>query len=131
MLTFQLFANYNNHTAIYTTKFLCNCDDCLDFRFDDWCRKHTSLAQSLLNEPEVQDVITTRLLLDAYDKEPGQYVYEFVIIPSFFAVVSYNSCEPVYIINIGTAKEEMKDRYGYSLAPRHLYLKDNYFKLAR
>ena len=118
-----------NHTIIYATEFLCDCDDCLDFRFDDCCRKQTSQEQSPLNEPEVQDVIPDDCCLDAHDEERGQHVYEFVIISSFVAVVSYNSWEPVYIIRINekvTVNEEMKDRYGHSLALGQLYLKGNY-----
>ena len=72
--------------------------------------------------------------MDAYNEERGQHVYEFVVIPSFVAVVSYNSCEPGYIIKInvkGTAKEETKDCYRHSLAPGQLYLKGNYLKLVR
>ena len=62
------------------------------------------------------------------------HVYEFVILPSFVPVVSYNSCEPVYIIKINykrTTKEKIKGRYGHSLAPGQLYLKGNYLKLVR
>ena len=72
--------------------------------------------------------------MDAHDEERGQHVYEFVIVPSFVAVISYNSCEPVFVIKIienGLANEEMKDRFGHSLAPGQLYLKGNYLKLVR
>ena len=64
----------------------------------------------------------------------GQHIYEFVTVPSFVAVVSYNSCEPIYIIKInekGVAKEPMKDRYGHSINPGELYLKGNYLKAER
>ena len=69
-------------------EFLCDGDDCLDFRFDDCCRKQTSQEQSPLNEPEVQDVIPDDCYLNAYDEERGQHVCELVIIPLVLAVVS-------------------------------------------
>ena len=61
-------------------------------------------------------------------------MFEFVSIPSFVAVVSYNSCEPVYIIKVtekDLAKEELKDRFGHVIYPGEPYLKDNYLKLSR
>ena len=61
-------------------------------------------------------------------------MFEFVSIPSFVAVVSYNSCEPVCIIKVtekDLAKEELKDRFGHVIYPGELYLKGYYPKLTR
>ena len=96
------------HGKAFVEYFLSDCGDCLDFRFDDCCRKQTSQEQSLLNEPEVQAVISDDCYLDGYDEERGQHVYEFIIIPSFVAVVSYNSCKPVYIIKINEKAQEKR-----------------------
>ena len=100
----ELFDYKTDHTTIYATEFLCDCDNSLDFRFVNCSRKQTSHGGSLLNDPDVQDVIPDDCYLDVYDEEHDEHVYEFLIIPSFVVVVSYNSCEPVYIIKI----EEMK-----------------------
>ena len=43
-----LFDYKTGHTAVYTQEFLCDCDDCLDFRFDDCCVKQKSQKESLL-----------------------------------------------------------------------------------
>ena len=61
-------------------------------------------------------------------------MFEFVSIPSFVAVVSYNSCEPVYIIKVtekDLAKEGLKNSFGHVIYPGELYLKGNYLKLTR
>ena len=59
-------------------------------------------------------------------------MFEFVSIPSFVTAVSYNSCEPVYIIKVtekDLAKDELKDRFGHVTYLGDLYLKGNYLKL--
>ena len=63
----HLFDCKPDHTTNYAIKFLCDCDDYLNFRFDDCCRKQTPQEQSLLNEPEGQDIISDKCYLDAYD----------------------------------------------------------------
>ena len=87
-------------SEIYATEFLCNCDSCLDFCFEDCLRKETPLEESMLNESETSNVTTDDCYLDDSNEDRGQHVFEFVSIPSFVAVASYNSCEPVYIIKV-------------------------------
>ena len=83
----------------------------------------------MLNESETSNVTTDDCYLDDSNEDRGQHVFEFVSIPPFVAVVSYNSCEPVYIIKVtekDLAKEELKDRFGHVIYPGELYLKGNY-----
>ena len=54
--------------------------------------------------------------------------------PSFVAVISYNSYEPVHVIKIiekGEVSEEIKDCYGHSIAPGELFLIGSYLKPER
>ena len=88
----------------------------------------------MLNESETSNVITEDCYLDEFNEDRGQYVFEFVSIPSFVAAVSYNSCEPVYIIKVAEkdlAKDELKNHFGLVIYPGELYLKGNYLKLTR
>ena len=88
----------------------------------------------MLNESETSNVITEDCYLDEFNEDCGQYVFEFVSIPSFVAAVSYNSCEPVYIIKVtekDLAKDELKNHFGLVIYPGELYLKGNYLKLTR
>ena len=119
-------------SEIYATEFLCDCDSCLDFRFEVCFRKETPLEESMLNKSETSNVTTDDCYLDDCNEDRGQHVFEFVSIPSFVAVVSYNSCEPVYIIKVtekDLAKDELKDRFGHVTYLGDLYLKGNYLKL--
>ena len=124
----HLFDYKPDESEIYATEFLCDCDGCFDFRFEDCIRKETPLEESMLNESETSNVTTDDCYLDDSNEDRGQHVFEFVSIPSFVAVVSYNSCEPVYIIKVtekDLAKEELKDRFGHVIYP------GEYLKLTR
>ena len=124
----HLFDYKPGESGIYATEFLCDCDSCLNFCFEDCFRKETPLEESMLNESETSNVTTDDCYLDDSNEDRGQHVFEFVSIPSFVAVVSYNSCEPVYIIKVtekDLAKEELKDRFGHVIYP------GEYLKLTR
>ena len=130
----HLFDYKPGESQIYETEFLYDCDSCLDFRFEDSLRKETPLEESMLNESETSNVTTDDCYLDDFNEDRGQHVFEFVSITSFVAVVSYNLCEPVYIIKVtekNLAKEELKGRFGHIIYPGELYLKGNYLKLTR
>ena len=54
--------------------------------------------------------------------------------PSFVAVISYNSCESLYIIKIiekGETSAEIKNCYGHSITSRELFLNGSYLKPER
>ena len=122
----HLFDYKPGESGIDATEFLCDCDSCLNFCFEDCFRKETPLEESMLNESETSNVTTDDCYLDDSNEDRGQHVFEFVSIPSFVAVVSYNSCEPVYIIKVtekGLAKDELKDCFGLVIYPREPYLK--------
>ena len=103
-------------SQINATEFQCDSDSCLDFCFEDFFRKETPLEESILNESETSKVTTDDCYLDDSNEDHGQHVFEFVSRPSCVAVVSYNSCYPVYIIKVTAkdlAKEELKDHFGH------------------
>ena len=130
----HLFDYKPGESEIYATEFLCDCDSCLDFRFEDCFREETPLEESMLNGLETSNVTTDNCYLDDSNEDRGQHVFEFVSIPSFVAIASYNSCEPVYIIKVtekDSANKQLKDRFGHVIYPGELYLKGNYLKLTR
>ena len=84
------------------------------------------LEESMLDESETSNVTTDDCCLDNSNEDCGQHVFKFVSNPSFVAVVSYNSCEPVHILKVtekDLAKEELKDRFGHVIYPGELCLK--------
>ena len=104
------------------------------FWFNDWCSKGSSQDETLLNRSEAQYDVTDYCHLDKNEKKYGQQIYEFVEVPSFVAVISYNSNEPVYIIKTTEnreADEEMNNHYWHLIAPGELYLKGEYLKPER
>ena len=72
----------------YATEFLCRCDSCLDFHFEDCLRKEIPFEESMLNESEISNVATDDCYLDDCNEDREQHVFEFVSVPSFVAVVS-------------------------------------------
>ena len=130
----HLFNYKSGEWEIYASGVLCDCDSCLDFYFEDCFRKEVPLEESMLDKSETSNVTTDNCYLDDSNEDRGQHVFEFVSIPPFVAVVSYNSCEPVYIIKVtekDLAKEELKNSFGHVIYPGELYLKGNYLKLTR
>ena len=87
----HLFDFKPGESEIYATEFQCNCDGCLEFRFEDCFGKETSLEESMLNESETSNVTTDDCYLDDSNEDRGQHVFKFFSIPSFVAVVSYSS----------------------------------------
>ena len=58
-------------------------------------------------------------------------IFEFVTIPSFVAVISCNTSEPIYFIKIvkkNMAKENFRDRFGQEIFPGVCYLKGFYLQ---
>ena len=94
----------------------------LNFQFDDCLRKEDLNNECLLNHSVTEeDIIDDDYYLDENKGgERGHQIFQFLELSSFVAVISYNSYEPVYIIKIiekGETSEEIKDRYGHSMAP--------------
>ena len=60
----HLFDYKPGESEIYATGFLCDCDSCLDFSFDNCFRKEAPLEESMLNESENSNVTTDDCYLD-------------------------------------------------------------------
>ena len=84
----HLFDYKSGESKNYAATFLCDCDSCLDFHFEDCLRKETPLEESMLNESEISNVATDDCYLDDCNEDRDQHVSEFVSVPSFVAVVS-------------------------------------------
>ena len=112
-----LFDYRTRHNVVFTKELLRDQGSCLDFWFNDCCRKDSLQNESLLNQSEAQEDLIDDCHLGENEKECGHQIFEFVEV-FFFAVISYKSCEHVYIVNItekGEKDEEINDRYGHSL----------------
>ena len=78
-----------------------------------------------------------KLLDETKQYSQGRQIFNIIIstrlsptnssVPSFGAVVSYNSCDPIYLIKVNE-NEVMRDHYGYSISPGELFLRGNYLK---
>ena len=73
----HLFEYKPGESEIYATEFLCDCDSCLDFCFEDCFRKETLLEESMLNESETSNVTTDNCYLDDSNEDRGQHVFDF------------------------------------------------------
>ena len=61
-------------------------------------------------------------------------IFEFLTIPSFVTVTSYNTSQPHCFAKIGeknVAKENLRDRFGRETFPRECYLKGFYLQKNR
>lgn len=70
----HLFDYKAGHTAVNMHEFLCDCDDCLDHRFDDSYIEQKSQKECPLDQFDVQNVIPDVWFLYAHEEERGLYV---------------------------------------------------------
>ena len=72
--------------------------------------------------------------LDADDIDPHEKLSEFVTIPSFVALVSDDSNEPLYIFKVDEkrmAEKEETDGYGHTISTGECLLCRKYLKMGR
>ena len=94
-------------------EYLCDCLQCLQLDFHN-CLKLSEIVEFI---PPVSSVChEDECDLDADDIDQNEKVSEFVTTPSFVALVSEDSNEPVYILKVqekGISEKEETDGYGH------------------
>jgi hypothetical protein len=64
-------------------------------------------------------------MLDEFDElEKESQMFEFIEVPSYIALVSFNTNEPIYIVKVdekGKATDKMEDRDGHVIPPDYLF----------
>ena len=109
-------------------EYLCDCEEgiCLNFLC---CVKNTSkFIENKNNDTDDSD----DCLLD--EENYPTKIYELATIPSFVAVISCNTSEPIYFIKIiekNVAKENLRDQFGHEIFPGEWYVKGFYFQKSR
>ena len=92
-------------------EFLCDCESCLSFNFGE-CTRQEEAAQ-IHNSVEKHS-----WLQDDDSGEETLEVFEFIEIPSYVALISDDSSEPVSFVKVetkGICEETMADTYGHTL----------------
>ena len=102
------------HDVGFTKEFLFACDNYLDFRFKECCRKDDPQDESLYNQSEAQGDVIDDCHFDENERERGHQILELVEVSSFVAAMPNNSCEPVYMIKI-TEKENTAEKMKFSV----------------
>ena len=96
---------------ILCREYRCDCEQCLQLDFE----KCTKLSENNESVPPVESVShEDECNLDVDDIDENCKVFEFVTVPSFVALVSEDSNEPVYILKVeekGQAEKEETDEY--------------------
>lgn len=131
-MAMHLFEYKPNENSVYMKEFLCDCDNCLNLEFDA-CLRVDGPDESQMDEVEESVENDDDCYLDE-EQDRGQHIFEFVSIPCFIAVISFNSCEPIYFIKViekGVATDVMRDRYGHSINSGECFLRGNYLKSDR
>ena len=106
---------YTPHSSnVMMEEFLCDCESFLSFNFEK-CTRKEEVAQ-IHNRVENGD---DSWLQDDENGEKASQVFEFVEIPSYVALISDNSLEPVYFVKVeakGICEKIMTDTYGHTLS---------------
>ena len=69
--------------------------------------------------------------LNVDEEDESHKVFEFVAIPSFVALISENSNEPVYILKVeekGRAEKDEQDDFEHCIPAGDLYIRGKYLK---
>ena len=110
-------------------EYLCDCEQCLSFNFDS-CNRSTELDKKAkhLVEDEHDDSVDDECILDEdFDNEDKiSQIYEFIEVPAFVALLSFNTVEPFFVLKVlskGKADETLRDRYGNVILQGEYYLK--------
>ena len=130
-------------STILYREYLCDCVECLQFNFEKCVKFVESAKQAKPAKSASQPIQPSNSATISYEDEcnldldeadEGRKAFEFVTVPSFVALVSGDSNEPVYILKVeekGEATNEKSDEYGHKVVPGDLYLRGNYLKMVR
>ena len=123
--------DYKPHcNEVLIKEYLCDCELCLRFEFDQCLRLEEDIDQEETVCPP--QVANEDCELDEVNHD--SQIYEFVDVASYIALASYSTNEPIYIIQVsekGEATEKLTDRYGHVIMPGEKYFKGKYLQQTR
>ena len=108
---------------------MCDSESCFSFNFEKSTRKE-KVAQI---HSSVENGYDYWLQDDKNDKKPSQ-VFEIVQIPSYVALISDNSSEPVYFVKVeakGICEKITTNTYGHTLSSGEKYFRGKFLRKVR
>ena len=111
MHTYHDNQNCNNKNVVFDDSHVDNVFSCVDENED-----------FLLDDDDHDDV------------DKISQFYEFIEVPSFVALISFNANEPVYILQVlskGKADKRLKDQFGHVILPNEYCIKGVYLQKPR
>ena len=108
---------------------MCDCESSLSFNFEK-CTRQEKAAQIHNSVQNGGD----SWIQDDENCEETSKVFEFIEIPSYVALISDDSSEPVYFVKVGTkgiCEEIMIDTYGHTLNSGEKYFRGKYLQKVR
>ena len=118
---------YQKGKAVVMKEYLCDCDPCRQFDFDN-CEKDGE--EELVDLEEVDQCFLDEDL--AVDRE--EQIFDFVEITSFATVFTGVSAEPLHFLKIvekGISNDTLSDKCGHAILPGVRYFTGYYLKPAR
>ena len=130
----HIFAYQPNSSSVYMREYFCSCSNCLELKFENCESLITAnfdetvvdLNQCENESSNSEDECT---LDEDFENGNNHNVFDFIILPSYIALITGNMLQPVYILKIfekGKSSTKMHDKYGHVILPDELYLKGNY-----
>ena len=118
---------YQKRKAVVMKKYLCDCDPCRQFDFDN-CEKDS--------EGELVDLeeVDKCFLDEDLPIDRAEQIFDFVEIPSFVTVFTGVSAEPLYFLKIvekGISNDTLSDNWGHVNLPGLRYFTGYYLKPVR
>ena len=123
----HMFVYTPNSKEIMCKECLCDCSQCLQLNFDNWCCSFQSDEIETLN---LEEEFVDSSNIENY----GQHIFEFIDIPSYITLVSGRTMKPLYFVLVkekGVAGEVMKDCYDHIMSVGDMFFRRNYLKLTR
>ena len=115
---------------ILCKEFLCDCLQCLQLDFDKCVKLSAENPVAPVDSIHHEDEGS----LNIDEENESHKVFEFVAVPSFVALISEDSNEPVYILKVEEkerAEKDEQDDFEHCIPAGDLYIRGKYFKKER
>ena len=115
---------------ILCKEFLCDCLQCLQLDFDKCVKLSAENPVAPVDSIHHEDEGN----LDVDEEDESHKVFEFVAVPSFVALISEDSNEPVYILKVEEkerAEKDEQDDFEHCIPAGDLYIRGKYLKKER
>ena len=115
---------------ILCKEFLCDCLQCLQLDFDKCVKLSAENPVAPVDSIHHEDEGN----LDVGEEDESHKLFEFVAVPSFVALISEDSNEPVYILKVeekGRAEKDEQDDFEHCIPAGDFYIRGKYLKKER